>query len=331
MLGGFLALCSAATFAINNTFARRGVIGGTVLQALSISVPIGLPMFLIAAAATGSLGLVAGFSWRSLMWLALAGIVHFVWGRYCNYRATKAMGANLAAPVQQCSILVTLALAIYVLGEYLTPLRVFGIALVMLGPALAYERNGKKEPVAAATVEFDLPKVFQPKYAEGYFFGFLSTTGYGVSPILVRLALEGKGLDYSLGGGLISYIAATAAFGLILLWPGQYRHVRSLDRNAAKWFAVSGLCVCFAQMLRYMALALAPVAEEAPIQRLSQVFRFYFARLINPQHEVFGGRVIVATIASLVGAVALSVSTDVVQGALPLPDGVVAFLNWRWP
>jgi drug/metabolite transporter (DMT)-like permease len=331
VLGGFLALLSAASFAAESATVRRGVLTASVTQAMSITVPLGLPVFVVVAAVVGALGTIFDFTPEAVLWLALAGIVHFVWGRYCNYRATKAMGANLAAPVQQCSILVTLALAIYVLGEYLTPLRVFGIALVMLGPALAYERNGKKEPVAAATVELDLPKVFQPKYAEGYFFGFLSTTGYGVSPILVRLALEGKGLDYSLGGGLISYIAATAAFGLILLWPGQYRHVRSLDRNAAKWFAVSGLCVCFAQMLRYMALALAPVAVVAPIQRLSLVFRFYFARLINPQHEVFGGRVIVATIASLVGAVALSVSTDVVQGALPLPDGVVAFLNWRWP
>lgn len=137
MLGGFLALCSAATFAINNTFARRGVIGGTVLQALSISVPIGLPMFLIAAAATGSLGLVAGFSWRSLMWLALAGIVHFVWGRYCNYRAVKAIGSNLAGPVQESSVLVALGLAVWLLGETLTPVKVLGILLVLLGPAVA--------------------------------------------------------------------------------------------------------------------------------------------------------------------------------------------------
>ena len=319
------------SFAAESATVRRGVLTSSVTQAMSITVPLGLPVFFVVALLSGWLGLVFGFSPEAVVWLALAGIVHFVWGRYCNYRATKAMGANLAAPVQQCSILVTLALAIYVLGEYLTPLRVFGIALVILGPALAYERKEKKEPVAAATIELNPHKVFQPKYAEGYFFGFLSTTGYGISPILVRLALESKGLEYSIAGGLISYIAATAAFALMLLWPGQWRHVRSLDRSAGRWFVVSGLCVCVAQMLRYMALSVAPVAVVAPIQRLSLVFRFYFARLINPQHEVFGGRVIVATIASLVGAVALSASTDVVQGALPLPEWAIATLNWRWP
>ena len=61
--------------------------------------------------------------------------MHFVWGRYCNYRATRAMGTNLVAPVQQFNLLVTLVVAIW-LGEYLTPLKIFGIALILLGPTL---------------------------------------------------------------------------------------------------------------------------------------------------------------------------------------------------
>ena len=44
--------------------------------------------------------------------LIVAGIIHFAWGRYCNYRATKAIGANLVAPVQQYSLILTLVLAV---------------------------------------------------------------------------------------------------------------------------------------------------------------------------------------------------------------------------
>jgi uncharacterized membrane protein len=107
--------------------------------------------------------------------------------------------------------------------------------------------------------------------------------------------------------------------------------VRSLDRGAAKWFAISGVCVCFAQMLRYMALTLAPVSVVTPIQRLSLLFRLYFSRILNPDHEVFGGRIMAATIVSMAGALALSVSADVVQSMLPLPDWAKTFLNWHWP
>lgn len=333
MLGGFLALLSAATFAFETATARRGVLTGSVAQALSITVPLGVPIFFLVAAAVGSLGAILNFSTLAIFYLALAGVLHFVWGRYCNYRASKAMGANLVAPVQQSNMLVTLALAIWILGEHLTPLRVLGIVLVVLGPALTYDRSRHKASatVAGAPTAIDAHKVFRPNYAEGYLFALLSSTGYGISPVLVRLALEDRGLDSSLGGGLISYTAATLAFALILLLPGQWRHVRAIDPGPAKWFAISGVCVCFAQMLRYMALAIAPVSVVTPIQRLSLVFRIYFGRLINPQHEVFGGRIIAATVVSLAGALALSVSTELVQSLLPLPDWARAALNWQWP
>jgi len=334
VLGGFLSLLSAAAFAIENATARRGVLTGSVAQAMSITVPLGVPIFFLFVVVFGSLGTALGFSTQAIVYLALAGVVHFVWGRYCNYRACKAMGVNLAGPVQQSNLLVSLAFAIWLLGEHLTPLRVLGIVLVVLGPAMTYERSeGKKTSVTAtdAPAAPDQHKVFQPNYAEGYLFALLSSTGYGISPVLVRLALENRDLAASLGGGLISYVAATLTFALVLLWPGQWKHVRSLDREAAKWFAVSGVFVCFAQMLRYMALALAPVTVVAPIQRISLLFRLYFSRIINPEHEVFGGRIIAATVVSLLGALALSVSTELVQSVLPLPDWARTFLNWHWP
>jgi uncharacterized membrane protein len=329
VLGGFLALLSAATFAFETVASRRGVLTASVVQALAVTVPLGVPIFLLFALAFGGFATIEGFPAEAIVYLASAGVLHFVWGRYCNYRASKAMGAILAAPIQQSNLLLTLALAIWILGERLTPLRILGIALVVLGPALAYERA--RGNAADAAANGGALKLFQPSYAEGYLFAVLSATGYGVSPILVRLALENRELPASLAGGLISYAAATLAFALILLLPGRWRHVRSLDPGAAKWFAISGVCVCFAQMLRYMALVLAPVSVVTPIQRLSLVFRFYLSRLVNPQHEVFGGRIAAATVVSLLGALSLSVSTEVVQAALPLPDWARAALNWRWP
>jgi drug/metabolite transporter (DMT)-like permease len=334
VLGGFLALLSAASFAAESSTARRGVLTGSVAQALSITIPLGVPLFLIVVAVFGSLGSILSFSPIAVLWLSLAGIVHFVWGRYCNYRSQKAIGAVLAAPVQQSSLLVTLVFSIWILGEYLTPLRVIGIALVFLGPALAYERGEKPaaEPVPGGPLAAPAPaKVFEPKYAEGYFFGLMSATGYGLSPVFVSLGLEGKSLQASLAAGLISYLAATAAFALILLLPGQLRHVRALERDAAKWFVVSGVFVCAAQMFRYMALAVAPASVVAPILRLSMLFRFHFARMFNPHHEVFGGKAVAATIVSLAGALALSVSTEAVQALMPLPEWLATTISWRWP
>ena len=84
-------------------------------------------------------------------------------------------------------------------------------------------------------------------------------------------------------------------------------------------------------MARYMALAVALVSVVTPIQRLSLVFRIYFSAILNPHHEVFGERVIWGTVISLLGAVALSVSTGDIANLLPLPTVVFNFLNWHWP
>jgi uncharacterized membrane protein len=331
VLGGFLALCSAATFAINNTFARRGVIAGTVLQALSISVPIGLPIFLIAALATGSFALVAAFSPASLLWLSLAGIVHFVWGRYCNYRAVKAIGSNLAGPVQESSVLVALGLAVWLLGEALTPLKVLGIVLVLLGPAVAVELGRKKPRIAEQTRHTRAATaLFSPAYAEGYLFAALSATGYGTSPILVRMGLAHGDILASIAGGLVSYAAATLVVLAVLAVTGSFRHVLSMSPSDAKWFGLAGLFVGISQMLRYMALAIAPVSVVAPIQRMSLLFRYFFSWVMNREHEVFGSRILLGTLLSLVGVVFLSVSTEEIVKVLPLPAWLAEAVAWRW-
>jgi len=112
--------------------------------------------------------------------------------------------------------------------------------------------------------------------------------------------------------------------------PGRWSDFRAMDRVSARWFVLSGILVALSQMTRYMALAVAPVSVVSPIQRLSLVFRIYFGWIINPKHEVFGGRIVAGTVLSLLGAVALSVSVGDVQQVLPLPDALAAVLNWHW-
>src|SRR5262249_30741350 len=208
--------------------------------------------------------------------------------------------------------------------------------LVLLGPSITM--RGRPAPAERVVsdekitgIDAEKPAAFEPKYGEGITFSLLSALGYGFSPILVRVGLEHKGIGGSLAGGLVAYLAATAVMALVLLWPGQLRHALAVNRESAKWFTLSGVLVWMSQMFLYMAMSVAPVTVVSPINRTSIVFRLYFSSWLNPHHEVFGGRVIVGTVVSLAGAVALSLSADAVPRLMPLPDSVVALLNWRWP
>ncbi len=321
MLGAFFAIISAATFGFNIATVRRGVLSGSVFQAIAITVPMGVPLFLVAALMAGQLGAVGQFGWPGTGYMALAGILHFVWGRYWNYRAVKEMGANLSGPVQQLSLLVALTFAVILLDEKLTVLRVIGIALVVLGPAIMTRRapplrGGSREHING----------FRPNMVAGYTAALMATLGYGLSPILVRAGLADTGL--SLAGGLISYVAATMAVALLLLLPGRAAHILSVDRGAAKWFTISGILVFFAQMFRYLALAIAPVTVVTPIQRLSLVFRVGLSTVLNPEHEVFDARVVIGVVVSLLGMLALTLSVEFIGEFLALPRWVI---TWRWP
>jgi drug/metabolite transporter (DMT)-like permease len=320
VLGGLFALLAAVTFAWTNATVRRGVVSGTAVQATTLSIPIGLPIFFAALLLSGQPGLVAELSVRSTLVFAAVGISHFIIGRYCNYRALAAIGTNLAGPVMQFSLVVSLVLAIAFLGETLTPLRILGIVLILAGPALMSRDRGKAPPTPEQSV-------FTPRLAEGYAFAFLGSICYGASPVLVRYAVAGQGLAASLAGGVIGSAAATAVMLALLLLPGHWREVRTVSPKAAKWFVTSGILVYLSQIFAYMAVAIAPVTLTAPIIALANVFRIYLSRLLNPGHEVFGPDVIWATAVSFLGVIALTASAEV----LPLPPAWSAFLAWHWP
>ena len=172
MLGGFLAILAAATFGLNSVAIRRGVLTGTVAQGLAITVPIAAPIFFVATFSTGNLFIVGGLSYKTIILLGLAGITHFIVGRYANYRATKAMGANLTGPFVSSSLILTLILAIIFLDEIIDSTLVLGFR-----PSLSFLFRILKVPKDEIFILFDfiisdinvskkLSTIFEDKFFE---------------------------------------------------------------------------------------------------------------------------------------------------------------------
>lgn len=323
MTGALLALSSAALFGLNSASIRRGVLTGSVLHALAITVPAGVPLFALAYLVSADFELPPTLLIPGWGWFALAGIVHFVIGRYGNYRATKAIGSTLSAPLQQISIPVSLLLAIVILDESMTILRIAGVVLVIAGPVIA-----TWQPPGERVVE--TRSGFRPAYREGVFWGTFGAVAYGFSPLFIMKGLgESGALTDALAGGFISYLAAGVVILSIVLLAGGESFMRQLDRTAGKWFILSSGLVFLSQMFRYIALTIAPVSVVVPIQRMSIIFRVIFSWAINRDHEVFGLQLLTGALISLVGALALSLSTAFVQSIMP--DSWSSMLTLQWP
>ena len=147
MLGILYAALGAFTFALNNVAMRRGVVTGTVLQGMAMTVPIGGLSFLVMTVAFGELSQLVVFPSGALAWLAGQGIVHFVLGRYCNYKSNQLMGVNLAAPVVQLQVPFAMMLAVAMLHEKFTMLQIIG-SVLMLGGSLVTQSKTKKTSAA---------------------------------------------------------------------------------------------------------------------------------------------------------------------------------------
>jgi drug/metabolite transporter (DMT)-like permease len=234
LLGAVLAILSGATFALTNATGRRGVITGTPAQGMVISMPVGLACFLAFALLTGAVQHFGRFSGTALASLSAAGVLHFVLGRYSNFRASQAAGVNLTAPVIQLYSVVTLVLAVVILGEPCTMLQVVG-AILMVSGSLVTQRSS--QDTEAGTQD---NSTFRPRIAAGFFFALIAALAYGTSPIIVRGALQDIGALSGVVGGAISYAAATVAVTLGLLIPSLRRNVMSVSGGNARWFVYSG-------------------------------------------------------------------------------------------
>jgi drug/metabolite transporter (DMT)-like permease len=276
--------------------------------------------------------------------------VHFVCGRYCNYRSSQLMGVNLSAPVVQLQVPFAMMLAVVALHEKFTVLQAIG-SVLMLGGSFVTQANAGKvntntrrkrasAPLSAATASAPVREAsggsrtvhrlaFEPRVISGYLFGVAAAMCYGSSPLMAREAfLHAPGVS-TLAGGCLAYTSATLVFCLALLKPGAWRHIKGVKRENLPWFLVAALMVAVSQALVYASLALAPVMAVTPILQLSLVFRLFLSQMINRDHEVMNKTVLVGALTAVVGSILVSLNTELLTTLLGLPPPVAAFLRYR--
>lgn len=311
VIGALLAFLSACLHGTNSACLRRGVLTGTASQAMAVTVPLGVPLALLAAWLSGQLFEFGELSLQGTLFLGGAGILQYVWGRYWNYRATAALGSVGAGPIQQSQMWIAVLLAVVLLGETLTLLKLIGMALIFIAPliiAVSVQRSRKPRSgpeQGDATSKSPAEILFEPKLLAGYGAALLAALAYGLAPVLIRSGLEGTNLGIL--GGLIAYFSATVTFALVsVVIPGQIRHIRQTDKGALPWYTLAGVLVYLGQTLYFVALSLAPVTVVAPIHQFSLVARVCAGYFINRQHEVLTPTVLLAVLLSLTGTIILA-------------------------
>ena len=74
--------------------------------------------------------LLKDLSMKSIFFFSIAGIIHLVIGRYCNYKSTQLLGATQSGPITQLALLISLFFALTLLNEELNLYLFIGIGLI---------------------------------------------------------------------------------------------------------------------------------------------------------------------------------------------------------
>jgi drug/metabolite transporter (DMT)-like permease len=336
MLGAIYATLAALTFAMNNAAMRRGVLTGTAVQAIALTVPLGGLCFLVMAIVTGEIWAINSFPFVAACWLAAQGVLQFVVGRYFNYEANRLVGVNISAPVVQLQVIVTMLLAVVLLKEEFTVLQAIGTVL-MLGGSFGTQLHKPVSPASTrsqeATTTSRTPNAkpaFKPRYLPGVMCGLGAAIAYGVAPLLVRAAFESTPVKNILAGGVIAYATATIVLLVLVFFLAPVRqHIRTVNRHSATWFAAAAALVAASHGFVYASLAVAPLMVVTPILQLSLIFRIFLSQLLNREYEIMNAAVIIGSIVAVVGSIGVSMNTDYLLAVLRIPPFLVDILRVR--
>ena len=307
MLGVVLALSSSFSFSLNGVMARRGLARAKASAGAFVTVLMGVPLFFIAALVTGQLFHAGEVSLNGYVLLAFAGILHFGIGRYFNYRGASAIGATRMAPAQALIVPYAIFIAWFFLDEPVTLIMGVGILMILVGPSIMVQRGPRpaaRPPQGGATEA--KAETFQLRQVEGYSCALATIFCYGTSPILIRAALADLE-NVSIFGGMVSYIAASLVLIATLAIPARRGLIREMNFSTIRLFLSAGVFAFLAQMFRFMALAVAPVAVVTPLQRTASMFTLFLSFALNRHLEVINLRVVLGIGFSVAGAALLAI------------------------
>ncbi len=295
MSGSVISILSAVCFALSAIFTRRAVMRVTDSSVgVILSIFLAVPLFAVIVLGTGQLAEVGAFTRQEYLFLAMAGIFHFIIGRGFYYLGIQMLGANMANVLVSGHPFYSVVSGLLIFDEPLSWQLALG-ALLVIGGVLIIIWG----PMSSGSD--------QSLRSKALFKGVLASLAaglvYGLTPIPVKLGLGASGSPEA--ATLVSYVAASAV-GLGILSSRSKRHsFLSMDKGGVMWFSLGGFFVGMAQLFRYQALSLIPMSRVGPLIAISPLLVIIFSFVVNRDLETFKAKIIMGGLAVVAGTYVL--------------------------
>lgn len=287
-----LFACLSALFAgVTSVLAKAGV------ATTASSVATALRTVVVAAGAWGMAALagsatdVFAIDARSLLFLLLSGLATGAsW--LCYFAALSRGDVSRVAPIDKLSTVLTILLALVLLGEAVSAWGTLGIIAITAGTLLMVEPTDLS----------GLPRALR-QGGSWLIYALASAFFAALTSILGKVGVSG--VDPTLGTAVRTLVVLAMAWGIVAA-QGRTAEVRLIPTRELAFIIASGAATCASWLAYYHALKGGPASIVFPIDKLSILVTVGFSALAF--HERFTRRYLVGLAVICAGTVAMVVA-----------------------
>lgn len=287
-----LFACLSALFAgVTSVLAKAGV------ATTASSVATALRTAVVAAGAWGMAALAGSatdlfaIDARSLLFLLLSGLATGAsW--LCYFAALSRGDVSRVAPIDKLSTVLTILLALVLLGEAVSAWGTLGIIAITAGTLLMVEPTDLS----------GLPRALR-QGGSWLIYALASAFFAALTSILGKVGVSG--VDPTLGTAVRTLVVLAMAWGIVAA-QGRTAEVRLIPTRELAFIIASGAATCASWLAYYHALKGGPASIVVPIDKLSILVTVGFSALAF--HERFTRRYLVGLAVICAGTVALVVA-----------------------
>ncbi len=257
-----LAFGSAFFAGVTSILAKCGIRKTDSTLATALRTIIVLAFSWVMVFLVGSQSQLGQVDSRSLLFLVLSGLATGAsW--LCYFRALQLGNINKVVPIDKSSTVLTIVLAVLLLGESLTWTSGVGILLIAAGTLLMLEK--KDVPTTTATDSRWL------WYALG------SALFASLTAILGKVGITH--VESNLGTAMRTGVVLIMSWMMVLV-TGKGKEIRRIDGRELGFICLSGLATGASWLCYYKALQDGPASVVAPIDKLSILVTVLFSRVV---------------------------------------------------
>jgi drug/metabolite transporter (DMT)-like permease len=174
---------------------------------------------------------------HTLTWLALSGIIGFVIGDYCLFKAFEITGARVAMLMMTLAPIFAALAAWIIIGELMSVKSLVAMAITLGGIALVIftrtpgTRTGVVKGKGSYTMSYPV---------KGIVLGIIAAAGQGVGLVLSKYGMGGYD---SFSASQIRVITGFIGFAILFFVLGKYKELPASfrDAKAMKWLVVGSI------------------------------------------------------------------------------------------